>query len=55
MTRAKLEKIKQWIAESRKRVNHHRDLERIVTALERKRVKRGKEPTYQTTAFPALM
>jgi len=52
MTRTKLEKIKLWIARCRRKPNNHRELEAILLKLERKRVKRGKEPTYESVAFP---
>src|SRR5215470_7626978 len=52
MTEAKLEKIRQMILACRRKINKHRDLEQIVLALERRRVKRGKEPTYESIAFP---
>src|SRR5688572_17410793 len=51
MTEVKLEKIKQLIARCRRKTNTHRDLEAIVIALKRRRVKRGKEPTYESTVF----
>ena len=53
MDEKKLAKIERMIAECRKKSNRHRDLEHIVVALERRRVKRGKEPTYESVAFPA--
>jgi hypothetical protein len=52
MDQKKLAKIERLIAECRRKSNKHRDLEHIVLALERRRVKRGKEPTYESVAFP---
>ena len=51
MTPKKLRNIKEKIAAYRKKASNlrHRDLERIALALGRKRVKRGKEPTYEST------
>src|SRR5262249_10196667 len=52
MTYEKLEKIKKLIADCRGKLNRHGDLERIALKLGRRRVKRGKEPTYESMAFP---
>src|SRR5438477_13179484 len=54
MDSRKLGKIRREINAARRRANRHR--ERIVRSLGRERLKgasaRGKEPTYESTAFP---
>lgn len=51
ITEEKLKNIRRMIESCRRKTNKHRNLEAIVIALKRKRVKRGKEPTYESTVF----
>jgi hypothetical protein len=54
MNRKKLEKIRSEVSGLRRSQPKAKDLEAIAKALGRKEVKRGKEPTFASEAFPSL-
>ncbi len=54
MNPTKLRRCEQKLAKLRRSVPSAKQLERLATSLGRKRVKIGKEPTWESMAFPNL-
>jgi hypothetical protein len=54
MTRNKLKKLVQRVAEMRHSPQKAIDLQRLARQLGRRKVVRGKEPAWESIAFPAL-
>jgi hypothetical protein len=54
MTRKKLNKLRAWLDELRRSSPKASEIQRVAKVLGRKKVKRGKEPTWESDTFPDL-